>query len=72
MMTFIAGAFVGAGVTLLAMSCCVVAAEADRREERMVCENEKQMESIEQPGRTGQVPVPGLPDPGHRRPPCRH
>ena len=67
MMTFITGAFVGAGVTLVTMSCCVVAAEADRREERMVCENEKQMESIEQPDRTGQVPVLGLPDPGHEQ-----
>ena len=35
MMTFIAGMLVGAGVMLAVMSICAVAAEADRREERM-------------------------------------
>lgn len=46
MMTFIAGVLVGAGVMLVVMSLCAVAAEADRREERMVREDEKRMESI--------------------------
>lgn len=47
MMTFIAGVLIGAGVMLVVMSLCAVAAETDRREERMVCEDEKRMESIE-------------------------
>lgn len=46
MIAFFAGAFVGAGVMLLAMSLCVIAADADQREERMVREDEKRMESI--------------------------
>lgn len=46
MIAFFAGAFVGAGVMLLAMSLCVIAADADRREERMAREDEKRMESI--------------------------
>lgn len=46
MIAFFAGAFVGAGVMLLVMSLCVIVADADRREERMVREDEKRMESI--------------------------
>lgn len=46
MIAFFAGAFVGAGAMLLVMSLCVIAADADRREERMVREDEKRMESI--------------------------
>ena len=46
MIAFFAGAFVGAGVMLFVMSLCVIVADADRREERMVREDEKRMESI--------------------------
>ena len=46
MIAFFAGAFVGAGVMLLVMSLCVITADADQREERMVREDEKRMESI--------------------------
>lgn len=46
MIAFFAGAFVGAGVMLLAMSLYVIAADADQREERMAREDEKRMESI--------------------------
>ena len=44
MIAFFAGAFVGAGVMLLVMSLCVIAADADRREERMVREDEKRIQ----------------------------
>ena len=40
MMAFIAGALIGAGVMLVVMSLCAVAAEADRREERMESDEE--------------------------------
>ena len=51
MIAFFAGAFVGAGVMLLVISLCAIAADADRREERMVCSREERMESIEQSDR---------------------